>query len=264
MREAGQKFVGRGKTLLLPFILIVAVATWLAWISWKLTWLVALYGQTWAFGASVWGVFPVLMSVLWLMIYRGRPVGKIGPILIAAHFLCLALAALLSEGSIRFAVLVLALFGLLFYLPLGLTLAVYSQNIKSSKRISTMLCAAIVVPPIFLLVWSPANALIIAARASATAGGAPYCVQLPGAREVRRWRELSGFNLQAPWVIGGSDEFQADFHAVLVVSRNGAEQMYNWSYRQQAFLPVSSRSRGALGLTRNCTPNVVFFREMQL
>lgn len=255
-----------------PWLLGSIVAVWLAWVSWRLTWMSAIYHQAWkpfsSTGATAWYSLMTIVAVLWLLLWRGRSIEKIGPVLVTGHFLVVAIIIVADRGPLPL-MLGLILVGLAVYLPIGLSLRMRPDGRKATNTLLHMICAAVVVPALLLIIWSPANASIIAFRASTIARDAPFCLQRPWRileqKEVSRWSELSGFNLQAPWTAGtGSDEFQHGFHAVLVVERNGRPQFYNWSYYRQTFLPISERSVRALHVRQSCNPSLVFFDEMQL
>lgn len=114
--------------------------------------------------------------------------------------------------------------------------------------------------------WSLANPYIVKARAAALAGDVPYCVQVRFGKyhykPVEIWSELTGFALQTPWVVGGSDDYQFTFHAVLVISSGYTSKLYNWSYRFQNFLPISSSTQSMLYLPVVCTPALDFLDNL--
>lgn len=103
-----------------------------------------------------------------------------------------------------------------------------------------------------LLAWSAANAIMLRRHAEALATDRPYCIQVAGNylghyQEANSVHALSGLKMQTPYTNGGgSGDYQFAFHAVLVIDTRESDrhELYNWSYRSNAFLAISDRSRG--------------------
>lgn len=106
------------------------------------------------------------------------------------------------------------------------------------------LLAAILGTVAVLMMWSWANAGIVAWRARDIAGSNPYCLQVndeAGYQVVNAWSDLTGLRMTTPFRSAGitsGDTWQWAFHAVLVVDVGGDYWAYNWSHRAQSFLPL--------------------------
>ncbi len=96
-----------------------------------------------------------------------------------------------------------------------------------------------------LFIWSYANIGIVAWQAEATADNRSYCLQVKGYnreryRSVTSLMDLHGVRMQTPYSGGGntSATWQWSYHAVLLVEADGVLEWWNWSYRQQRFVPT--------------------------
>lgn len=108
-----------------------------------------------------------------------------------------------------------------------------------------------------LSVWSLVNIVIVTRGAEHTAGGRPYCLQVPATRlgayaAITGAWQLASLRMQNPVSNGGrSTDYQFAFHAVLV-AENGYPLLFSWSYRIRAFLRISDRTRSGMAMYRNC------------
>ena len=106
----------------------------------------------------------------------------------------------------------------------------------------------VVLPLSVIVVLTPAAIQVSAAvsaawQASTIAGGDPYCLQVEtrrgewpwrASRPVSAWSDLLKME-SVHGTIGGTGEYSLFYHAVLVVRRNGTDELRNWSYRRMAF-----------------------------
>lgn len=126
---------------------------------------------------------------------------------------------------------------------------------------------ALVMPPVALLLWSAANIGIVAWTAAKVANSRPFCLQVPRDylgrnTEVTSFSQLSGLRMQVMLTNGGSSDFQFAFHAVLVVEDGRRPLLYNWSYRAQAFLPVSETAQRMAAVQVQCKPRNNFLSTL--
>lgn len=107
-----------------------------------------------------------------------------------------------------------------------------------------------------IFVWAFSLPVIVNARAVSIAGGDPFCIQVRSNpflyRPIASRLDLTAFGMRVPFEgLGGSDEPQWTFHAVLVVE----DRLYNWSHINMNFMPVSDDVALALGLQASCIPD---------
>lgn len=175
------------------------------------------------------------------------------------HFVAAMVAGVVALGSASYGV-VLIFFLLAVDLP---TVTFFARAWPGPLRRSVprqLVLLSLILPTLTLSVWSLANIEIVTRAAERTADGRPYCLQVPatslgGYAPVTGAWQLAGLRMQTPVSNGGgSTDYQFAFHAVLVVENGRIPLLFNWSYRAQAFLPVSDRTRRGMAMYRNCTP----------
>lgn len=114
-----------------------------------------------------------------------------------------------------------------------------------------------------LIVAAAAMPILVAKKAEAIAGNAPYCIQVASRKDVhkpaRTMLDLSGLTMKARGMLLEQQ------HALLVVGKGEAKRLYNWSYRNRAFVDES-----AYGKTPRywpalyCAPQTGFVRRLPL
>jgi hypothetical protein len=104
--------------------------------------------------------------------------------------------------------------------------------------------------------YASSKALEVRESAAEFANGDPYCLQVASAqggyRLARNWRDLSPLTM----VSDGSD-----FHALLVVLRDGRLEIRNWSYYRGMFMPDAQKVQASGTRPRVCMPTSDGFTE---
>lgn len=107
--------------------------------------------------------------------------------------------------------------------------------------------------------WSIYTMMVVEKAARETAGTQAYCIQTTASqfdyRPVERHTDLLGFNLLVPETnAGGSEGYKFTFHAVLTVLSDGRIDLYDWSHRAQAFMPITADARRLIPVSSVCNP----------
>ncbi|MBB2750447.1 UNVERIFIED_ORG: hypothetical protein GGI57_001120 [Rhizobium aethiopicum] len=229
-----------------------------------------------------WDLTAVLMCLLWFSgplvafaisagaLILDQPASRLMKRAVALHFgmsLVVALMVWVTD-QFGFAIWLFILLAALVDLPILALVPGRIDSPRAVKLLHMVVVSSVAGPIAGLFLWSALNITIVEWRARAVAGSHPYCVQVPEAypqryKAVTQRAELAGLRMQTPFTNGGgSTDYQVAFHAVLVVSKGGGDQFYNWSYFAQSFVPVSERAINGLALSADCEPIVAFFDEL--
>ena len=124
--------------------------------------------------------------------------------------------------------------------------------------------------PLFILVelflmyslWGVINPFIIWWRASNAVGSNPYCIEIPdfisnNYKYVSNWQQLYGNNMRG--LFGWA--FPSPFYAVLLDKTDDGIVSYNWSFRQENFIPIVGY--WVPFVAKGCTPVQNFFGGLQ-
>lgn len=106
-----------------------------------------------------------------------------------------------------------------------------------------------------LIGWAFLNIPVVANGIAQQAGAHSYWVMAysceDGYYPVKSSWGLNGYNLYTPYCIGGSQDFQFGFHALLIT----ADRTMNWSYQTHRFEEVSRATQSAMpGMPRSSCP----------
>ncbi|WP_425982272.1 hypothetical protein [Brevundimonas sp. TWP1-2-1b1] len=108
--------------------------------------------------------------------------------------------------------------------------------------------------------WLLLLPLFLYAQARLKAGATPYCLYVPnphdyGTHQVTQLRELAWPREHKRCGGAGPCDWKFEFHAVLSIADRTDNSLYNWSYSQLGFRPITPFARQTLhhGQDR-CTP----------
>jgi hypothetical protein len=203
-----------------------------------------------------WLLVPIgPLSVCWLLLVpaaRYSRAALVASMIVAAH--AASIAWLGSVGVMSF-IIDFLLFVALLLSNLG----------TPPHRISRSTTFWIVVFFGFGFPLALASAFIVSSRAEAIAGHRPYCIQYASQtafeyEPARTAFDLSALKMQARLMAGGSELFNWEYHAVLVID-DGEQQFFNWSYRRENFL-VKEPSHSDFAPKVVCHPRAHFARTL--
>ncbi|MEP0521563.1 MAG: hypothetical protein ABJO09_20015 [Hyphomicrobiales bacterium] len=128
---------------------------------------------------------------------------------------------------------------------------------------------------LLLAVLSPAaifgTANFVLYKASQTANGAPFCVQVATQSSVGQYkpvRSLWQLTILAMHTryqsLGGSDSFQFAFHGVLVVDGKENANLWHWSWTQFGWQLITEGERQALRVEASCSPSRTFNEDLPI
>ena len=119
-----------------------------------------------------------------------------------------------------------------------------------------------------IAVWLLLSPLFLYAQARLKAGATPYCLYVPnshdyGTHQVTHLRELAWPREHKRCGGAGACDWLFEFHTVLSVADRKDNSLYNWSYSQLGFRPITPYSREMLGHSSNrCTPQRDFLGQL--
>lgn len=161
-------------------------------------------------------------------------------------------------------------FVVLGFLSAAAAIAIWLRQVRRNRRADIAAglapplgfavgCALACVLSLAASVWF---AVLVAQRAQAVAGPAPFCIQVAsrgGYEAARTWLDLSGLTLWAD----GSNSVRVQNHAVLIVGDGADRRLFHWSYRQRLFLPGAHNERAPdLAPPLHCDPQRGFIARL--